>query len=1191
MSQIALELKIKALVEGLNNVTQLATELRGTGTAAKDAGSNATSGATGFDGLKNKIGGAGSGAKEMDGIVGGSLNPTLSLLKDNVGKLVGAFTALALAYGLKESADYAARTEVLGTTLGVVAKNAGYGATEIAGYEKEVKGLGITTQATRQALTQMIQAGLEIGPAAAGQVSQVAKLARAAQDLAVVTGENSSATLNRLITNIQQMDTEGLRYMGLTVNIQQAQDKFALSLGKTSEELTQQQKIQAVANAALAQAATLTGAYEASMQNVGKQLQSIKRYQDELANDIGNKLLPAYYQLVVAATDFLKVADEIVVGVDSNGNSARNLAEGVKEFFGGLKDLGLAVIQLLAEITPAFIELTSQVLNFSGDVLEGIAGILGFASAIDAAGQKTTGFGQILRVIIETFSFMVAGFRDGLDFINMGVAELGGEFQILVGTMIKGWGLLLSYISKDTGAAVQKAGESMIAVGIRMRAFAADTATNFANGSTHVGKLNAALEQTKAISTALAKATGFNEVEEQIRKLVEAKRKSSLTDVELKKGSDEVAIAIKRLGVEVDATTGKTRLSEEQVRKLGTALLNVTKDSAQQFSEAINDMGLKLIKLGGVEYLTPLSKEFDKLSGDVLKLADNATTTSLQFREAFSNGLDSAKTLADIDKISDSLVNAKNAGKDVADAATEINSKFEEVFATALKAARTKDDFARLTAELRQMGDKGEISAKLIDKAMADLQERIKGTRAETALLAQQTTDLGRSNLTVAQAHLGVVRADYEVGHARLDVWKAQNKYSRDGTDLSQQELKLAQLNLQLAQAKAGEARLAYAEAQQSAKVVLATQEEILAVIRLQRDPNNEALILAREAAKIKLEGETAAYEVAKQRAEKQQEIVLKTEEEVYKQKELVEQAKAVEEETQKIKNNMQGTADATGRAAQNMSNLGNNSRNSGSSSGSNNRSGSGGASGGSDASKKNGSQSRDGRITVMGDPNQSNTPTDVQDFVKNGAKNSNFTDKDNVTWSKNSQGQMGNNATPTGSTQVSAEENRYWDFKEGKISKADAKDTEYIKGIWSAAQANLETAQQVGGEYLVSAKKSWNFARRAMESLGLSTTFGGSAGFNDGSGDTGGFGGFGSGNGGFGNFGGNQVNANSLLQQVQYQSSPLPQVNPNQAAKSSKTIQVNFTNDSGKVVPMTIDASNEQTLLDLLKRAKGVST
>lgn len=225
MATNTLDIQIRALVDGLAELRQLQEQLRQTGPNSQNAG----------QGLS-------------------SLGGPLTFLKDNIGKLAAAFTALVAAYGLKESADYAARTQVLGTTLNVVAKNAGYSQEQIAGYEKEVKGLGITTQATRQALTQMIQAGLELGPAAAGEVSQVAKLARAAQDLAVVTGENSSATLQRLITNITQLDTVGLRYMGLTVNITQAEQKFAQTLGKTADQLTQNQKTQAVLNEALAQA-------------------------------------------------------------------------------------------------------------------------------------------------------------------------------------------------------------------------------------------------------------------------------------------------------------------------------------------------------------------------------------------------------------------------------------------------------------------------------------------------------------------------------------------------------------------------------------------------------------------------------------------------------------------------------------------------------------------------------------------------------------------------------------------------------------------------------------------------------------------------------------------------------------------------------------------------------------------------
>lgn len=69
----------------------------------------------------------------------------------------------------------------------------------------------------------MAAAGLELGSVSEGSASQVAVLARASQDLAVRMGGSSSETLQQMITNIQQLDTEGLRYMGIILDVTKAQ--------------------------------------------------------------------------------------------------------------------------------------------------------------------------------------------------------------------------------------------------------------------------------------------------------------------------------------------------------------------------------------------------------------------------------------------------------------------------------------------------------------------------------------------------------------------------------------------------------------------------------------------------------------------------------------------------------------------------------------------------------------------------------------------------------------------------------------------------------------------------------------------------------------------------------------------------------------------------------------------------------
>ena len=138
----------------------------------------------------------------------GGLVDTLGKFKEQIALVVSGIVAFAAVANLKESADLAARIETLGVTMEVVGKNAGYTKEQLDGYEKEVKALGITSEAARDTIIQMTSAGLELGDVTGKGSSQVAQLARASQDLAVIMGGSSSETLQQMITNLQQLDTK-----------------------------------------------------------------------------------------------------------------------------------------------------------------------------------------------------------------------------------------------------------------------------------------------------------------------------------------------------------------------------------------------------------------------------------------------------------------------------------------------------------------------------------------------------------------------------------------------------------------------------------------------------------------------------------------------------------------------------------------------------------------------------------------------------------------------------------------------------------------------------------------------------------------------------------------------------------------------------------------------------------------------
>ena len=259
-----------------------------------------------------------------------ALNPqvdTMATLFEKAGRsirfLAGGFLAFQSIQFVKTIADTAARTEVLSTVLHIVGLNAGYTSVQVEDAARSVQRLGITTQTSYEALTKFLQAGLKLDLAN--------PLARAAQDLAVLSGLDSSQTFQRLIVNIQQLDTMGLRFMGIVVSRAEADAKWAATNNVVVESMTQRQHQEALLNAVIEKARTLEGAYEAAMGNVGKQLTSLRRYYEDLRNEIGKHLLPAYSAFISELSLFLaKMQDQAQVS-SANLAIGQRLGEVVRE--------------------------------------------------------------------------------------------------------------------------------------------------------------------------------------------------------------------------------------------------------------------------------------------------------------------------------------------------------------------------------------------------------------------------------------------------------------------------------------------------------------------------------------------------------------------------------------------------------------------------------------------------------------------------------------------------------------------------------------------------------------------------------------------------------------------------------------------------------------------------------------------
>lgn len=249
----------------------------------------------------------------------------------NVGAgMTAAFTVPMVAMGVK-AAMTAGRVDELDLVVRTLGKTAGYSETEIDGYVKAVQEMGIEAGASREVVAKFVTAQLNAADAS--------KIARIAQDQAVITGENSTQTTMRLTDAIIKGSQESFRSMMMNINLSQSYEDLAKEMGVHVDELTEAERVQARVNAVVAYGATVQGTYEASMESGTKQLRSYKRYIDDIFVALGVHFTPALNDVVFAGKDFLQWLKDAVSEGGALEPVIKVVAFAVEELAGKFKDL------------------------------------------------------------------------------------------------------------------------------------------------------------------------------------------------------------------------------------------------------------------------------------------------------------------------------------------------------------------------------------------------------------------------------------------------------------------------------------------------------------------------------------------------------------------------------------------------------------------------------------------------------------------------------------------------------------------------------------------------------------------------------------------------------------------------------------------------------------------------------------
>jgi hypothetical protein len=191
-----------------------------------------------------------------------------------------------------EAGKLAARNETLSVVQGQLARTNNLNEAAVARVTQRIKDQNITTQQATDTVNKMIASQLDL--------SKAVDLARLSQDAAVISGKSSSEALEGIINGIVTQQVEVLRTYGINVTFER---RFAEAARRLGRDLTDLERKNIALNTVLERSSQISGAYQAALGTVGKQLSSLQRIAEEAKYALGQRFMPEVKAVVTGLTD------------------------------------------------------------------------------------------------------------------------------------------------------------------------------------------------------------------------------------------------------------------------------------------------------------------------------------------------------------------------------------------------------------------------------------------------------------------------------------------------------------------------------------------------------------------------------------------------------------------------------------------------------------------------------------------------------------------------------------------------------------------------------------------------------------------------------------------------------------------------------------------------------------------------
>lgn len=260
----------------------------------------------------------------------------------------------------------------------------------------------------KSGLLPMVE-GLEATDKATGKVNKgFNAFVMAAKDIGAAAGVSSGEAIQRLTQALVRQDVAMLESLGVQVSLEGEYRKMAKSLGKTTMQLTEQERSQALLNAVMREGAKLSGVYSDTYDNLLKNLGSLKDLTISVAGTVGKTLLPPFQAMTNAVLSLSKNFRDGLFSVLPNVDTAmQGLMTAVSEL--------LPALGITSDSTKSFAENLGVL---AGEFLvKAIEGLTSFVLWMKELKTKFDEFAnsELVQSVVKFLEVLYGGMKEFVD--------------------------------------------------------------------------------------------------------------------------------------------------------------------------------------------------------------------------------------------------------------------------------------------------------------------------------------------------------------------------------------------------------------------------------------------------------------------------------------------------------------------------------------------------------------------------------------------------------------------------------------------------------------------------------------------------------------------------------------------------------------------------------------------------------